>query len=118
MALVSKGEVLGCSNKKLRFFAIFNRVAVPVYSLQYIIYDVSTPANLANPVQVFPGSGRQTSNLLACPTGDYVSSDGGYVASLTFPTAISSGLFEIRWFWQLGVADLPERQTRVEFWVL
>jgi hypothetical protein len=117
MALVSKGEVLGCSNKKLRFFCIFNGSAVAVASLQFIIYDVSTPANLANPVQVYPGSGRQTSNLADCPTGDHIAADGGYVATLTFPSGGSSGLFEIRWFWQRTTADV-EQQTRVEFWVL
>src|SRR4051812_32503586 len=109
MSLVARGEVLGTTNPKLQFWLTYNDIKVALSSLEFIVYDVSTPTNQANPVQVYPSSGRATVNL---------STDvlyGGYVASFTMPATGPAGLYQIRWFFKRTSAS-NERVYKFEFW--
>lgn len=114
MPTVARGEVLGCSNKKLRFWLTFNGTIVAPYSLRFTVYDVSDDVKQLAPSLVW---GPQTVNISTpCPAGDYVSSDQGYVASFTMPSLGPSGLYQIRWYWKRTSSD-DEKNYRYEFWV-
>lgn len=117
MPFIAPGEVLNGGNPKLRFWLTYNDIKQQLSSLQFIVYDVRTPANQASPVQVYPTpSGRSTVNLATYPSGDYLSSDQGYAANFTFPSTAASGLYQIRWFYKFTSAS-TEGVYKFEFWV-
>lgn len=89
----------GCANPALVFYAYTNGFLANVVSLEFQIFDISTPARRVVPVQVYPvvDGDRQAVNLDACPTGDRLGT-GRYVARWTPLSDEPLGDHRITWF--------------------
>jgi hypothetical protein len=115
MPVLSRGESISCTNPKLDIFTKVSGVPADISSLEFQIFEKATDPN--NPIQVFPGSGRQAVNVsAACPVGQKLST-GHYTAIYDVPPNEIIGLHEIRWFFKLLPAS-PEQQFFEEFDVL
>lgn len=122
MAVVAKNEVLGTSNRKLKFFLRLNTanygqitagqgaqsdwaagMAADPTILEFQIFDTSTPALLASPNQVYPltPGTRASVNLALAPTGHKIAT-GAYFAAFTMPNTVNVGCFQIRWYWKVA----------------
>lgn len=116
MASLLIGQSSNCDNPIIDVFFRRGSILVDVNSLEYQIFDVSTPAKQATPVQVFPTSGRAVVNLNDCPTGQRLS-QGRYVALFTPDTGGAVGTHRVKWFYK----ELPtstEQTFTEEFEVL
>lgn len=115
MPALARGQASDCANPELDVFFKVNGILTDVFSLEYVIEeDVTTPGT---PIQVFPASGRATSDVSAlCPTGDKIST-GNYVALYTPVLSEPIGTHKLRWFFKL-TASSPEQTFSEEFEVL
>lgn len=103
MALgLARDQSSDCTNPVLVFYAYDKGFLADVVSLEFQIFDVSTPAKQITPVQVFPaGPGRQSVNLDPCdatPTPGHRLGLGRYVAEYTVDTAEPIGDHRIVWY--------------------
>lgn len=109
MTALRRGQVVGCSNPLLSIWLqavpIGNpapnsggRLTDPV-SLSFIIYDVSTPANLATPLQVFPVLPIVDHPVVIadCPAGGRLKT-GHFAADWAVPGGEAFGRHRITWF--------------------
>jgi len=115
MPVLERGEVLDTTNPKVTFYGITTGpesfqagLLTDVDTLEFQVFDISTPAKLVNPVQVYPGSGRAVVNLTTDKLGT-----GRYVAAFTVPADEPLGRHEVRFFYKVAAAD-PERSERCE----
>lgn len=100
MALVARNETIGCTNPKIDIFLRRSGSPIDVEVLEYQIFDISTPAKQATPVQVFPLSGRATLDTVNnCPVGQRIA-QGHYAAVWSVPAMEPLGSHEIRWFFK------------------
>ncbi len=114
MATLGRGQASGCANPALDIYTSVAGQAIDVEVLEFQIFDVSTPAKRAAPVQVFPPAGRQPVDTASgCPAGGRLGT-GHYVAAWTVPEDEPLGAHEIRWFFRL-TADAPEHTFVEEF---
>ncbi len=112
MAGLARGQASGCANPALDLFTSVAGQLVDVEVLELQVFDVSTPAKRAAPVQVFPPAGRAAVDVAhGCPAGGRLGL-GHYVAAWTVPEDEPLGAHEIRWFFRLE-AEAAE-QTFVE----
>lgn len=109
---LQRGESSSCAAPALDLYTTVGDVLVDMASVQYSIWDISTDAKRAEPVQVYPvGGGKATVNLAACPAGHRVGV-GHYVGIWTVPDDEALGAHEIRWFFKLEAGG--EEFTSVE----
>jgi len=114
MATLARGQTSGCSDPALDLYTSVDGQLVDVEVLEFQIFDVSTPAKRAAPVQVHPASGRAAVDAaLDCPAGGRLGL-GHYVAGWTVPEDQPPGAHEIRWFFRL-TAGAPEQRFVEEF---
>lgn len=84
----------------------------PAVSLEFQIFDVSTPAKEITPIQVFPGSGREAVNT----TTEKVSL-GRFAPTWTVDAAEPVGRHIARYFYKLATGE-PERTVEFRFEVV
>jgi len=113
MVNIARNETSNCESPKIDIFLRKDNVLTDPYILEFIIYDISTPAKLASPVQVYPGSGRASVSLSDCPTGHRLS-QGRYVAEWTVDASEPLGAHRITWFFR-ETATSGERLFSEEF---
>lgn len=96
---LSRTIATSCSNPGLVFYAYVRGFLANVFSLEFQIFDVSTPARRVVPVQVYPTvvGTRQAVNLTDCPVGDRLGT-GRYVARWTPEADEPLGDHRIVWF--------------------
>lgn len=121
MIAIAKGETVGPGNALLIFYSTARGRMFSPASLAYRIFDVSTDAKRATPLQVFPATAGtfSTVDLSAAKIGV-----GRYAATWTAPDGSEAALgrYEIEWFYALqnpvtGHAYAPAT-TRKAFEVL
>ncbi len=114
MAQLSRGQTSGCGNPALDLFTSVAGQLVDIAVLELQIFDVSSAAKRAMPVQVFPAAGRQLTDVAHdCPAGDRLGL-GHYVARWTVPDDEPPGTHEIRWYFRLTL-ESPEQAFVEEF---
>lgn len=114
MARLERGETSSCTNPVLDIYLrSFSGALKDPVSLEYAIYDVSTPTKQITPVQVFPASGRQPVNLSNCPVGSRLG-QGHYHADWTVPDDEVLGSHRIVW-WFKELGNGPEFSFSEEF---
>ena len=109
MSLVARNEVLGCTNPQLDIYLTNSGTPINPAVLEYQIFDISTPALAATPLQVFPlvaGTRATADPTQDCPTGDRIAT-GRFAATWTVPPTESLGDHEIRWYYRENLAT-PE----------
>lgn len=112
MAGLARGQTSGCANPALDIYTSVAGQLVDVATLEFQVFDVSTPAKRDAPVQVFPPAGRAPVDVAQdCPAGGRLGL-GHYVAAWSVPEDEPLGAHEIRWFFRLA-PEAPE-QTFVE----
>jgi hypothetical protein len=104
-----------CSNPALQFFVYRDGWLLDPVSIEYQIFDVSRPATMASPSQVFPETpgNKATVDLAACPTGDKLGV-GRYVAQFdpsSLGSAPPSGRYQLKWFVTKETGDTEEVYT-------
>lgn len=120
MAILARGQASSCTNPILDIFTTLGPTGpkIDVELLEFIIFDVSTPAKQLSPVQVFPSSGRATVDTVnLCPTGGKVAL-GHFVGDYTVDLAEPLGAHEIRWFLKRFTSDPTEITFSEEFQVI
>lgn len=114
MAFLERGASSNCTTPVLDvFLRTFGGTLKDPVSLEYIIYDVSTPLKQETPEQVFPASGRQSVNLANCPVGGRIGT-GHYHAEWDVPEDAEVGSHKITW-WFRETATGPEFSFSEEF---
>lgn len=110
MAAIVVGQSSDCTNRILDLFTQVAGIPTDVALLEYQIFDKT---DLLAPVQVFPVAlgDRALVDQADCPAGDKVST-GHYVARWDAPGDATPGLYEVRWFFKLTLAD--DEQTFIE----
>lgn len=107
MPAIARGQTSDCTTPFLDLFTRFGATPTDVYELSFQIFEkVSFPT----PLQVYPGSGRHTVVLTACPSGDRID-PGHYVARWTVPDTEALGTHEIRWFFRAGAMSAEQSFT-------
>jgi hypothetical protein len=86
-----------CSNPTLVLYAYTDGLLLDPVSVEFQIFDISSAEKRAAPVQVYPGSGKQTVTLTDCPTGHRLSK-GRFVAEYTPDSSEELGDHSIKWF--------------------
>jgi hypothetical protein len=102
MILLEVDRTYDCSDPELVFYATADGWLTDLYSLQYQIFDVSTPAKAAAPSQIYPAVAGNKATVDVgndCPTGGKLGT-GRYAATWTVDALEPTGMHEIRWFWQ------------------
>lgn len=116
MALVARNEVINCANPRLDIYLKKSGVDVDVAILEFQIFDISTPAKVITPLQVFPvivDDREPLDPTQDCPTGHRLST-GHFTAEWTVPIDQALGSHEIRWFFK-ETAPSPEETFEEEF---
>ena len=118
MPALPRLQASGCTNPILDVFLHVNGVLTDPFILEFQIFDISTDAKKASPLQVFPVAvgTRQAVNLAACPTGQKVST-GRFAAAWTPTAAEALGLHKIVWFFKLQSGSAEQTSTE-EFDIL
>lgn len=120
MPSLGRGQTSDCTNPVLDLNTAVGNPAVPtnVEILEFRIFDISTPAKRAVPVQVFPlvaGTYQAVDALTDCPVGHRLSV-GRYVAEYTVDAAEPLGDHLIEWRFQ-QTALHPQETYCEEFYV-
>lgn len=119
MALgLARDQASDCTTPVLVFYAYARGFLRDVASLEFQVFDISTPARRLTPVQVYPvAPGRHAVNLDPCDDAGNRLGVGRYVAAYTPDAAEPLGDHLIRWFVtpEAGDAEVTYEQ---EFQVL
>jgi hypothetical protein len=95
---VNRNKSIGCDNPVLIFANYKDGFLYNPFSLEYIIYDISTTDKKVNPVQVFPVAGRQAVDLNDCDDGGDRLSLGRFAAEWAVGGGQALGDHMIEWF--------------------
>lgn len=121
MAHIGRTQTNDCANPVLDLYTPVGGVLTDAFSLEFQVFDISTPALELAPMQVFPTPPtRQTVNVgLSCPAGGAGKlGTGHYVASgWTVGGGENLGKHKIRWFYK-QLSTSAERVLEEEFCVV
>lgn len=107
---ISREQVSGETKPVLDVWTMLAGVLADVFSIEFVIFDVSTETKRATPVQVYPGSGRQDADSVGAQAGHYV-------ASWTVPSGEVLGRHRVI-FYVVNEDGDDERELTYDFDVL
>src|SRR6266542_717073 len=102
MSTLARGQTSSCAAPLLRFIAQIDGTLVDIASLEFQVFDTTSPEKRGAPVQVFPvtvGQRAAVAVAVPCPNGDRLGT-GQYVARWTVPSDEPLGVHAIQWFWR------------------